>query len=214
MKIYSIVSIVAFSFLSSCGDEGATTSSFTQIERLGRPAINEGLVLTNDYLTAFNSIPPSSDLSSDAGVTAVRTEAAAVLTAVAAVGEAATLIPYTDPVTSETGVTKAQHVQKVVNGFLPDVLRINIDVALLPADTSYANTTSGCIGVITAEGVKGIILSCGRKIKDDVIDITYNYLAGGVPKVLAPHAALTDGIAYADHHTDTTTTFPYLPQPR
>ena len=43
----------------------ATTSSsdpsYVQIERLGRPAINEGLVITNDYLNAFNSISPSQD---------------------------------------------------------------------------------------------------------------------------------------------------------
>ncbi len=36
---------------------------FQQFERLGRPGINEGLIVTNDFLNAFNSIPPSADLS-------------------------------------------------------------------------------------------------------------------------------------------------------
>jgi hypothetical protein len=36
---------------------------FQQVERLGRPGINEGLIVTNDFLNAFNSIPPTADLS-------------------------------------------------------------------------------------------------------------------------------------------------------
>jgi hypothetical protein len=36
---------------------------FQQFERLGRPGINEGLIVTNDFLNAFNSIPPTADLS-------------------------------------------------------------------------------------------------------------------------------------------------------
>ena len=51
----------------SCSPPGVSTKStapnlldynegYVQIERLARPAINEGLVITNDYLNAFNSI--------------------------------------------------------------------------------------------------------------------------------------------------------------
>lgn len=39
------------------------TRQFQQVERLARPGINEGLVVTNDFLNAFNSIPPTADLS-------------------------------------------------------------------------------------------------------------------------------------------------------
>ncbi|MDJ0800662.1 MAG: DUF4331 domain-containing protein [Calothrix sp. MO_167.B12] len=39
------------------------TRRFQQVERLARPGINEGLIVTNDFLNAFNSIPPSADLS-------------------------------------------------------------------------------------------------------------------------------------------------------
>ena len=52
-----------------------------EVERLGRPAINEGLVVSNSLLNAFNSVPPSADLSSNATVVAVRTEAATTLAA-------------------------------------------------------------------------------------------------------------------------------------
>ncbi|MDJ0733395.1 MAG: DUF4331 domain-containing protein [Nostocaceae cyanobacterium] len=37
-----------------------------QVERLARPGINEGLIVTNDFLNAFNSIPPTADLSDTA----------------------------------------------------------------------------------------------------------------------------------------------------
>ena len=42
------------------------TDTFQQFERLARPGINEGLVVTNDFLNAFNSIPPTADLSAAA----------------------------------------------------------------------------------------------------------------------------------------------------
>ncbi|MBI2972756.1 MAG: DUF4331 family protein, partial [Armatimonadetes bacterium] len=38
-----------------------------QIERLGRPAINEGLVVTNDYLNALNSVGPDFEAAALAG---------------------------------------------------------------------------------------------------------------------------------------------------
>jgi hypothetical protein len=49
------------------------TGVYKQVERLGRPAVNEGLILTNAFLNAFNSIPPSADLS--AAAAPVRAEA-------------------------------------------------------------------------------------------------------------------------------------------
>jgi hypothetical protein len=49
------------------------TGQYRQVERLARPAVNEGLILTNAFLNAFNSIPPSADLSDAAAP--VRAEA-------------------------------------------------------------------------------------------------------------------------------------------
>ena len=111
-------------------------------------------------------------------------EAGAVLTAVANVGTAAGLIPYTDAVTGELVSNSASHVDKIVNGFLPDVMRLDMTASLGVNDTAYVCLAAGCIGVIQADGVSGasnvsgIILAGGRKIKDDVIDVTFNYLAG------------------------------------
>jgi Domain of unknown function (DUF4331) len=78
------------------------TNEFTQVERLARPAVNEGLVITNAYLNAFNSIPPSQDLS--AAAAPVRAEAKKTLLAL--------------------GNSDAR-ANVLVGAFLPDVMRID-----------------------------------------------------------------------------------------
>lgn len=55
------------------------TGKFNQFERLARPVINEGLVVTNAFLNAFNRIPPSADFS--AAAAPVRAEALKTLQA-------------------------------------------------------------------------------------------------------------------------------------
>jgi hypothetical protein len=78
------------------------TGVYKQVERLGRPAVNEGLVVTNAFLNAFNSIPPSADLSDAAKP--VRAEAKASLKAI--------------------GNTDAR-ADTLLAAFLPDVMRID-----------------------------------------------------------------------------------------
>lgn len=49
---------------------------YSQVERLARPAVNEGLVVSNELLNAFNSVPPTVDLTPAAasiGAEATRT---------------------------------------------------------------------------------------------------------------------------------------------
>jgi hypothetical protein len=75
---------------------------YKQVERLGRPGVNEGLIITNDFLNAFNSIPPSQDLSNAAAP--VRAEAKASLLALG------------------NNETRANALLKA---FLPDVMRID-----------------------------------------------------------------------------------------
>jgi hypothetical protein len=53
-----------------------STGKFQQIERLGRPGVNEGLIVSNNLLNIFNSVPPTADLSPAAapiGAEATRT---------------------------------------------------------------------------------------------------------------------------------------------
>ncbi len=157
-----------------------TAVTFTQIERLARPAINEGLIVTNAYLNAFNMIPPSADLS--AAAAPVRTEAVATLEAV-------------------DGLDGVQNVDSNVIAaiFLPDVMRI---------DTTKSLTGSAYAGSAATSG----ILTGGRKIKDDVIDITLTVLVG---------SPVGDGVSYdgvpgnpgQPGHSPVQATFPYLARP-
>lgn len=134
-----------------------------QIERVARPAINEGLIITNDYLNAFNMIPPSSDLTSAAAP--VLAEATKTLLAFRKLG-------------GNIGPTPAQ----VVAAFLPDEMRIDTRVTIPVAKTAYNADTSGSLGILTG----------GRKLEDDVMDITLSFLVAGD----ATGMAVKDNVSY------------------
>ena len=191
--------------LSRCGGNDAVTINYVQIERLGRPAINEGLVSANANLNAFNSIGPSLDLqTSTAAIGAVITDAAATLTAFYKTACALSLSPpNSSGVTKCSGTTATNDYinNVVVAGFLPDVMRINTSTA-----SGYNAATCG-----TSPGVQ---LCGGRKITDAVVDITYSYLLNGDPT----GASVSNGVTYAgantkQGHKAVLSDFPYLAAP-
>ncbi|MBW4632529.1 MAG: DUF4331 domain-containing protein [Iphinoe sp. HA4291-MV1] len=146
---------------------------FKQFERLGRPGINEGLVVTNDFLNAFNSIPPTADLSPAAAP--VGAEAKKTLIALG---------------------NDDNRANALLGAFLPDVMRIDTTVA-----SGYAN----------ALNAKGSPIA-GRKLTDDVIDITLSVLTNG--------NVTTDNVSYegtpdnpAQGHQPIQPQFPYLALP-
>jgi hypothetical protein len=120
-----------------------------QIERLGRPAINEGLLITNDFLNAMNRIGPRDEARALAGqfpaAAPILAEAVATL---AALGNSPTRI------------------NQLVAAFLPDALRLDTT-----QPSGYAAGFSGLNGPAT--------LTRGRKITDDVIDATLFVLTNG-----------------------------------
>lgn len=146
---------------------GALGPDAVQIERLARPAINEGLIISNDLLNAFNQVPPSADLS----------EAAAPVRA-----EAVTVIDAADGIDGKDDTTAAA----VATAFLPDVMRIDTTVDIAPGKTAYNADVSGDKGMLTG----------GRKIEDDVIDITLSFLVAGD----ATGQAVKDNVAYNQVH--------------
>ena len=159
-----LVALAAMNTASTCSikNNGSSSSSsagvaYTQIERLARPAINEGLIVTNAYLNAFNSIPPSADLS--AAAAPVRAEAVATLNAV-------DMLDGVDNVDAGT----------IAGAFLPDVMRIDTSLAI-PLGTPAYSAAANAFGALTG----------GRKIEDDVIDITLTVLVG---------APVSDGVSY------------------
>ncbi|MBE9186412.1 DUF4331 domain-containing protein [Microcoleus sp. LEGE 07076] len=98
---------------------------FKQFERLARPAINEGLIVTPEFLEAFNNIPPRLDLS--AAAAPVRQEAVATLNAV-------DLLDGSDNVDPNA----------IAGAFLPDVMRI--DTTKTSGYASATNAQGSLIG--------------------------------------------------------------------
>jgi len=167
------------------GDPNSTV--WVQVERLARPAINEGLILTNDYLNAFNSIAPSVDL----------TDAAS-----AVVNEAATVLGLVNTFATNAGLgLTPPSVANVAGGFLPDVMRIDTTLTISGSGTTdagpFGQGGSYAYNEFVNDNVsKPIILVGGRKITDDVINITLGYLFNTSPLNAAANAAYDDGVSY------------------
>ncbi len=166
------------------GDIKETKVEYVQVERLARPAINEGLILSNDLLNTFNAVPPTADLS-DAAIP-VRDEAVKVLTILNTLGNnLKAIFPSFAP----------PEVGNVAAGFLPDVMRIDITAFDATAINSRRakNAYNSCANYV--DGVTGQAILCGgRKIKDDVADITLSYLIAGDPSDLMP---VKDGVDFS-----------------
>jgi hypothetical protein len=87
------------------------TGKYQQVERLGRPGINEGLVTSNNLLNIFNSVPPTVDLSPAAGP--IGADAARTLKALG---------------------NSDERTKTLLTAFLPDVMRIDTS-----GPSGYAN---------------------------------------------------------------------------
>jgi hypothetical protein len=146
---------------------------FIQVERLGRPAINEALVLSNDKLNAFNSIPPTFDLKTDVpAVLEVLKEASAVL-------------DLFDTIDGKENF-KNGFDSEVIAGFLPDVMRIDTEKSIPPGTAAYNGD------FVLVENTQAAMLTGGRKIEDDVVDITLSYLVAGDPS----GGTIKDNVSY------------------
>lgn len=154
-NVNSIVVRVPIAWLA--GRSGATTFDVwetisvagRQVERLGRPAINEGLILTNDYLNALNSVGPDFEAAALAG----QKPAADVAGPIVAEARRTLMAVGNDEARANT----------LLGAFLPDVMRID---------------TTGPSGYGNALNAKGSPIR-GRMIMDDVIDITLSVLTNG-----------------------------------
>ena len=127
-------------------------NKFVQVERLARPAINEGLIVPNDFLNALNSVGPDF-------------EAAALAGQQPAAGVAGPIVGDAIKTLKAVGNNDAR-ANALVQAFLPDVMRI---------DTTKPS------GYVNAVNAKGSPIT-GRLLKDDVIDQTLSVLTNGAIK--------------------------------
>lgn len=224
--------------------------TYRQVEHLARPGINEALLITEGFLAGYNATAPSFAGVPDDTLDAVVGEAKTVLKAIylgsCLLNGALELTPETGvkpagiechavgPAVWEEGtlagvtltddsVTAAQaYADKVFGQFIPDVMRIDTSVA--------SNYLTLCDDADSAP-----LLCGGRPLRDDTIDITYNYLINGAGTTNGSFdqvRALTgDGVSFsqteanntgnvsdpepnpAQGHPNVTNTFPYSAAP-
>ena len=129
------------------------TGQYNQMERLARPAINEGLIVTNDFLNAFNSIPPTADLSPAAAP--VGAEAAKTLKALG---------------------NDDKRTAALLNAFLPDVMRIDTTQA-----SGYVNATNAQGSPITGRLLLDDVISQTLTVLTNGAITTENVSYNGTP---------------------------------
>lgn len=149
----------------------AQGTALTQVEFLARPAIGEGLLFTNGFLNAYNSVTPRFVAAGLADANSTQGQAIAPILAQA--GAVLNLLENVDN-NANNGLTVAQ----IVGAFLPDVMRIDTSLTFAADATPSYPTFNG----------NGTTLVGGRKITDDVVDITLSVLTDG--------AVATDGVPY------------------
>ena len=231
---------------------------YRQIEQLARPGINEALLLSEGFLAGYNATAPTFAGVDATTLTAVVGEAKTVLKAIylgtCLINGAAGLTAVTGAkpaglecaavgenlfqsgglagtVLTTTAAAGAQaYADRVFAQFIPDVMRIDTSV-----DSAYLTLCDGASATAP-------LLCGGRKLNEDVIDITYFYLLAGaaVPTGLAGTGAgvqqavalVSDGVLFSSNamnnagtlqtpdptntnqfHPNVSSTFPYSAPP-
>lgn len=172
----------------------APDAEFVQVERLARPAINEGLIISKENLVLWNSVMPVVEADFLSG----KSQAAKPI-----VDEATTVLKALGNTDEQVGA--------LFKALLPDVMRIDTT-----KQSGYAGSAPGKLDNLT----KDLRPVGGRMIKDDVIDITMSLIVpGGAPNE-APIAGLeSDNVSYdgpnanGTKHKPVMSKFPYLADP-
>lgn len=169
-----------------------TTVTYTQIEQLARPGINEALLFSNAFLNTYNRVGPQFIANALANPASQEGLAAAPIFA-----QATAVLQAIMDVPGVTGLLTTP--TQAVVAFLPDVMRVDSSLNIGAAQGAYAFALNSSNSPVA-----------GRKLTDDVIDITYIVLldATGAVNDHVNYAANTNNPATG--HQPLITTFPYL----
>jgi len=206
----------------------APTTTYRQVEMLGRPGIAEALLITPAYLEGYNATAPSFAGAPPTAVAAITAEAKTVLKALylgacllnglvgfdgtngvhpagtTCVASGGNIFTNDNPLTgtvldTNVAAAAAAYADRVFGQFETDVLRINTAVP-----SAYLTLCSGAAADIP-------LLCGGRKLNEDVIDITYFYLLAGasVPTGATTQAAadqtvalVSDGVFFSANNSE------------
>ncbi|MEJ7624019.1 MAG: DUF4331 domain-containing protein [Pyrinomonadaceae bacterium] len=187
------------------------SGAFTQISRLGSPLVNE-LIIPLSLKDAFNAIRPQVDGTIPRVVQAIQDPEFSRLLA-AVFGIAIPPPPRNDlvqiygtgiPVNSVTG---PNYTTFLSDGVAHEYLRLNVAIPITP----IANQNR--LGLLGGD-VAGF--PNGRRVFDDMVDITLRAAAGGTPFTpatnVAPNNTLGDGVSF-NPEGPLLTRFPYLLTP-
>ena len=235
--------------------------TYRQVEFLARPGIAEALLLSDAFLAGYNATAPSFAGVDPATLGMVAGEVKTVLKAVfhgvclvngalgaapadgfkpagVQCGKTADLFTngsvLTGTILDPAQVTAANtYADKVFSQFVPDVLRIDTST-----ESGYVH--NGTALTLCGDTSSTPLLCGGRKLTEDVIDLTYDYLFAGAGVTLAANppaqfrALVSDGVSYDaggagsqnlwnitapnaansnQFHPPTTSTFPYSAPP-
>lgn len=185
-------------------------TTYVQVEHLARPGINEALLITDAYMNGYNATAPTYTGVPTATLAAVVGEAKTVLKAIylgtCLLDGVAGLTPATGlkpagltchavgaavfeadgETQTAASITAAQTYADAVFGlFIPDVMRIDTGV-----DSNYQ----------TLCGTGSVGLCGGRRLDDDVIDVTYDFLINGAQTTPGAYdqvrALVSDGVVF------------------
>lgn len=198
-------------------DAAAPATTWRQLEHLARPGIAEALLLSNDFLAGYNGTAPTFAGVPAPTLDAVVGEAKTVLKAIYL---GVCLVNGGAGLTADTGLKPAgMTCAEVGAGLFSDAGGTVLKPAVATAAQAYADAvfdqfepdvmridTAAASGYLTlCDGPTTKPLLCGgRRLTDDTIDITYDYLLAGAAIHLAAdppaqfRALVSDGVQYDD----------------
>ncbi|MEK8024341.1 MAG: DUF4331 family protein [Candidatus Hydrogenedentota bacterium] len=167
MPIVTVLSLGTISTIGCDDNIAAITTSRTQVEKLARPGIAEGLIISDTAFAAWHAATPAQE------------------TGTVALAEIAKTLGAINQALGQTAAYSALRVDSTARAFLPDVMRINTAIAsgyanqVVNFDSGYTTLSTGGTAASgvggTAQGAYGGGIArpvAGRLPEDDVIDIT------------------------------------------
>jgi len=209
MKRLTLALFAAAALIAGCGSDDSTffpqqvvinnntpTTSLRQIEQLARPGINEALLFTNAFLNRYNSVSPQFVATALANPGSPEGLAAAPI-----FDQAKTVLGLIIAAGGNSGAFTS--VDAAVGAFLPDVMRVDSTLAIGAAEAAYSLAPTH-LSAVTGSPI------AGRKLTDDVIDVTYQALLNNGP-LGTDHVNYTPNAGnQATGHNPPSAGFPYL----
>lgn len=199
--VYSTASRQSTQVIANDGSR-SNSGPFIQVSRLGNPLINE-VVIPLGLKDAFNSIRPSVDGTIPAVVNAVLDpQLAQLLVAVGAVpsvppaprNDVAQITVLGIPVNAVTGPNYTTVIAGN-DGVPHEEMRLNLGIAPTP----YGSASFSRLGILGGDPAG---YPNGRRVEDDVTDISLRVVAGGTPFTpshnVPPNNTLGDGVSGND----------------